>query len=82
VDPRLIAPVLPGRARNAPGVYAELGELAALEHRARGFSFLPRQPVHSLLTGRRASRLRGRGMAFEEIRGYRPATTCGRSTGS
>jgi uncharacterized protein (DUF58 family) len=44
----------------------------ALEHRARGFSFLPRQPVHSLLTGRRSSRLRGRGMTFEEIRGYLP----------
>ena len=60
----------PGRAQ--PGVYAELADLVALEHRARGFSFLPRQPVHSLLTGRRASRLRGRGMTFEEIRGYLP----------
>jgi uncharacterized protein (DUF58 family) len=69
---RVIAPVLPGRARSTPGVYAELADLVALEHRARGFSFLPRQPVHSLLTGRRSSRLRGRGMTFEEIRGYLP----------
>ena len=37
---------------------------------ARGFSFLPRQPVGSLLAGRHASRLRGRGLAFEELRQY------------
>ena len=40
------------------------------DHRAQGFSFLPRQPVHSLLTGRHASRLRGRGLDFEELRHY------------
>jgi len=56
----------------AAGVYADLGELARLEHKASGFSFLPRQPVHSLLTGRHASRLRGRGLNFEEIRRYLP----------
>lgn len=54
------------------GVYADLTELVALEHRARGFSFLPRQPVHSLLAGRHTSRLRGRGLDFEEIRRYQP----------
>ncbi|WP_421999199.1 DUF58 domain-containing protein [Reyranella sp.] len=47
-----------------------LDELTRLRHRARGFSFLPRQPVHSLLTGRHASRLRGRGLDFEELRHY------------
>ena len=72
MNPKVLAPVLPGRVRSSPGVYAELADLVALEHRARGFSFLPRQPVHSLLTGRRASRLRGRGMTFEELRGYLP----------
>ncbi len=72
MDTRVIAPILPGRVRSAPGVYAELADLVALEHRARGFSLLPRQPVHSILTGRRASRLRGRGMTFEEIRTYLP----------
>src|SRR5262245_9161162 len=41
-----------------------------LEFRARGFSFRARQPVHSLLAGRRASRMRGRGLDFEEIRAY------------
>jgi len=72
VKTSLVAAVLPARVRGAPGVYAELADLVALEHRARGFSLLPRQPLHSLLTGRRASRLRGRGMTFEEIRGYLP----------
>ena len=54
------------------GVYVSLSELVALQHRARGFSFLPRQPVHSILAGRHASRLRGRGLNFEEIRRYQP----------
>ncbi len=47
-----------------------LDELIRLKADARGFSFLPRQPVHSLLSGRHASRLRGRGLAFEELRHY------------
>ena len=55
-----------------PGVYADLAELVRLKFRARGFSFLPRQPVHSVLAGRHASRLRGRGLNFEEIRRYLP----------
>jgi uncharacterized protein (DUF58 family) len=43
-----------------------------LRFKASGFSFLPRQPVHSVLSGRHASRLRGRGLNFEELRGYLP----------
>ncbi len=43
----------------------------ALEHQARGFSFLPRQPASSVLAGRHGSRLRGRGLNFEELRHYR-----------
>lgn len=54
------------------GVYAKLSDLVALQYQARGFSLLPRQPVHSLLAGRHASRLRGRGLNFEEIRRYLP----------
>lgn len=50
--------------------YVTLDELLHLRHRAKGFSFLPRQPVHSLLIGRHASRLRGRGLDFEELRHY------------
>jgi uncharacterized protein (DUF58 family) len=49
-----------------------LEELVLLKADARGYSFLPRQPVHSLLAGRHASRLRGRGLAFEELRHYQP----------
>ena len=54
------------------GIYVDLDRLIALEGRGRNVSFLPRQPVHSLLSGRFASRMRGRGLNFEEIRDYRP----------
>lgn len=60
------------RATKAQGVYASLDDLVRLRHRSRGFSFLPKQPVQSLLAGRHASRLRGRGLNFEEIRKYLP----------
>jgi len=59
-------------AEKVPGVYVDLDDLLALEHRGRRVSFLPRQNVHSLLSGRFASRMRGRGLNFEEIRDYRP----------
>ena len=65
-------PHRPEAGEPARGVYASLDELARLEHKARGYSFLPRQPVHSLLTGRHASRVRGRGLDFDEIRRYLP----------
>src|SRR5262249_54987614 len=60
------------QSHTALGVYASVEQLVALKSRARGFSFLPRQPVHSLLAGRHASRLRGRGLNFDEIRRYQP----------
>lgn len=53
-------------------VYVDLRELTLLQHRTGGLSFLPRQPIQSLLSGRHASRIRGRGLNFEEIRGYQP----------
>lgn len=53
------------------GIYISLKELVAFQHQASGFSFLPRQPVHSILSGRHTSRLRGRGLNFEELRHYR-----------
>lgn len=72
-------PISPGRTRqhspapSAPaGVYTCLEDLVAMRHCTRGFSFLPRQPVRSLLAGRHTSRLRGRGLNFEEIRRYQP----------
>jgi uncharacterized protein (DUF58 family) len=53
--------------------HVTLEELILLQHRTRGaFSLLPQQPVHSLLSGRHASRIRGRGLNFEELRGYLP----------
>lgn len=55
-----------------PRVATNLRVLRALEFEARGFSFLPRQPVRSVLTGRHSSPLRGRGLNFEELRHYRP----------
>ncbi|TWA92321.1 DUF58 domain-containing protein [Bradyrhizobium stylosanthis] len=58
--------------KSAQGVYVGFDDLLALEYRGRQVSFLPRQPVHSLLSGRFASRMRGRGLNFEEIRDYRP----------
>ncbi len=54
------------------GVYVTLEELVALRYRAKGFTLLPRQPINSVLAGRHASRMRGRGLNFEELRGYLP----------
>jgi hypothetical protein len=53
-------------------VYTPLSHLRILEPAARKLSFLPRQPVRSVLSGRNASRLRGRGLSFEELRNYLP----------
>lgn len=61
----------PERDGNA-GVHVTLDDLTALEMSARDFSFLPRQSVHSILAGRHGSRVRGRGLAFEELRPYLP----------
>ena len=52
--------------------YVDLADLLKLRYQAQGFSYLPRQPIHSLLSGTHASRLRGRGLNFEEIRAYLP----------
>ncbi|MGJ8584192.1 MAG: DUF58 domain-containing protein [Marinosulfonomonas sp.] len=54
------------------GAYTDLNSLIALKHQGQGFSFLPKQPIHSLLAGQKASKLRGRGLNFEEIRTYLP----------
>lgn len=53
-------------------VYVDAAHLAKLEFRARGLSFIAPAPVSSILSGSHASRLRGRGLNFEEIRGYLP----------
>ncbi|MGC1333259.1 DUF58 domain-containing protein, partial [Pseudomonas sp.] len=53
-------------------VYVSLAQLMALEFKARDLSFLARQPRASLLAGAHASRLRGRGLNFDELRRYQP----------
>ena len=51
-------------------VYTNLDRLVALKYDIRGFSYLPKQPVQSRLTGKHRSRIRGRGLDFEEVRYY------------
>lgn len=53
-------------------VYVDAAHLARLEFRAHGLSFVAPAPVSSILSGSHASRLRGRGLNFEEIRSYLP----------
>lgn len=60
-------------ATSADGrVYVDTAHLAKLEFHARGLSFVAPAPVSSVLSGSHASRLRGRGLNFEEIRAYLP----------
>ncbi|MEM9061045.1 MAG: DUF58 domain-containing protein [Pseudomonadota bacterium] len=53
-------------------ISVDLKHLQGFRRSAAGLSFLPRQPARSVLNGRHASRLRGRGLNFEELRGYLP----------
>ncbi|MDX1734708.1 MAG: DUF58 domain-containing protein [Halioglobus sp.] len=53
-------------------VYTSLRNLVRLRYTAQGFNYLPQQPLRSLLSGRKRSRLRGRGLDFDELRHYRP----------
>jgi uncharacterized protein (DUF58 family) len=64
---------MPIQQRDADGfVYVSLAQLMALEFKARDLSFLARQPQGSILAGNHASRLRGRGLNFDELRRYQP----------
>lgn len=56
--------------KTSPEISVSLEELTKYEHLASGFSLLPRQPVHSVLSGKHASKLRGRGLDFSEVRKY------------
>ncbi|WP_170399108.1 DUF58 domain-containing protein [Ruegeria arenilitoris] len=55
-----------------PRIHVDADHLLRLGVRSRAISLLPRQPAHSILNGRHASRLRGRGLNFEELRTYLP----------
>jgi len=52
------------------GIYADLSALIALQFEVSGAGVAPSKPVQSLLTGRFRSRIRGRGLDFEEVRTY------------
>lgn len=58
--------------RSVPGVYVSLHELMVFEFKAVGLSLLPRRRSGSILAGRYTSRVRGRGLNFQEIRDYFP----------
>ena len=55
-----------------PKVHTTLKHLVGLRYAGADFDYLPRQHTESLLSGRRRSRLRGRGLDFDELRHYRP----------
>jgi uncharacterized protein (DUF58 family) len=55
-----------------PGLAVTLTELMRYEYYVQQIPPLPQHPVYSLLAGRHASRLRGRGLDFEEVRLYVP----------
>jgi len=55
-----------------PRVHVDATQLRRLGAQSRALSLLPRQPAQSVLNGRHASRLRGRGLNFEELRNYLP----------
>ncbi|MEM1429138.1 MAG: DUF58 domain-containing protein [Pseudomonadota bacterium] len=56
-----------------PRIRVTLPHLQGFQGPARALRFLPRQPARSVLNGRHASRLRGRGLNFEELRDYLPS---------
>ncbi len=58
--------------KDTSAIYADLNELRRLKYLAKGFSFTPNQPANSALSGKNVSKLRGRGLNFEELRHYRP----------
>ncbi len=54
-----------------PRIYCQFSHLKSLQQRARKLSFLPKQHSKSILSGQHNSRIRGRGLSFEELRSYR-----------
>lgn len=58
--------------KHDPRIYVSAQQLRKLGPRARALTLLPHQPARSVLNGRHASRLRGRGLNFEELRDYLP----------
>ena len=61
---------IPDKVSENRGVYITLDEMMQYEQSCKELSLLPKQPVRSFLHGSRASKVRGRGISFEEIRAY------------
>ena len=55
-----------------PRVHVTTDHLRSLQAESAGLTFLPQQAALSVLNGRHGSRLRGRGLDFEEMRNYLP----------
>ena len=51
-------------------IYTNVDALQRLQFAAKGFAFTPEQPIYSILAGKNISKLRGRGLNFEEMRQY------------
>lgn len=55
---------------DTPEIYTSLDALRRLQFKAKGFGLSPQQPINSILAGKNISKLRGRGLNFEEMRQY------------
>jgi len=51
-------------------IYTSVDALQRLQFAAKGFAFTSKQPINSILAGKNISKLRGRGLNFEEMRQY------------
>jgi uncharacterized protein (DUF58 family) len=60
------------RQKYPPEVAVTLQDLMEYEYLVEAGTLLPSHPVYSILAGRHASKLRGRGLDFEEVRVYVP----------
>lgn len=67
-----LKPDLDTKRKGPRTVYATLQDLVKLQLDAKGFSFLPKYAVQSILSGKHRSKLRGRGLDFDEVRKYIP----------
>lgn len=59
-------------AGDTDGAFVSVDNLVALESIATDLTFLRKAPVRRFLAGRHESRMRGRGLSFEELRTYMP----------
>jgi uncharacterized protein (DUF58 family) len=53
-----------------PDIYTSVDALRRLKFKANGFTYNRNQPINSILAGKNTSKLRGRGLNFEEMRQY------------